>query len=886
VGPIGRDAELSLVADRLRDRRLVTLVGPGGIGKTTLARAAVARCATEFGEGARAVDLTRVDSAAAVKESLAAQLGYTSFRSLLDAPGDHSVLVLVDNCEHVVDAVADAIDALLDACQMPTVLATSRTALEVPGETLVPVGPLTLPPAGTADGPAVALFVERARDAGAEVEPGEVVAALCRRLDGVPLAIELAAARTRAMAPAEILDRLVAGLDVLDRPRRRGARRHQSLRAAIGWSYELLDEDERALFDRLAVFSGPFTADLAHAVVGDEGTTAADTQDMLDRLVGTSMVVADTTEAVTWYRELETLRAFAGERLDERGERRAVEARFVDHVVERAAGIITRGAATWSDDAFAELLGLYGNITAALRWCLAVEADPARAHLLTAVLWGVVHQAHTEEIGALAEQVLARWPDSRDPFRADATATAATCRSMLGDYAGAIALATAELPGAEASPYAPATLRRALGHAHRAAGEADTAAHWFADLATRSRALGLTALAVEADCARAHILADLGRAAEGLTLAEAAETEASAAGSVVAAVWAHAVQGSILLRTDPAEAAARATDALAAGRRLGYAAGISTNLRTLAMAALCHGDPAEAASRVLDLLDDLLGRGSTYELRMVFDTGSAVLAAAGDEEAAADLAATALALPVVSITASVRHELFPLDATGGTVVPARDAILLARRALAAVAGSSPPAAPVPASTSAPEAAGTAGADTRRGVLRPDGETWRVGFGDEVVTVRASKGLADIARLVAAAGREVHCLELIGSAVDEAGTGEVLDAAARRAYEDRIRELQADLDEAEAAHDTGRAERAQAEMDVLVDQLTEALGLGGRSRTGAGAAERARSTVTQRIRSTLKRLDAVHPRLARHLDASLHTGTYCSYAPEDPVDWEL
>src|ERR687898_532518 len=173
---VGREAELALVADRLADRRLVTLVGPGGIGKTALARAAVAHCAGRFPEGAHVVDLTRVDAAAAVPESLAAQLGYASFGALLDAPGDHAALVLVDNCEHVLDAVADAVDSLLEACEMPTVLATSRSALEVPGETLVPIGPLGLPPAGTSDAPAVRLFVARARDAGAALEADDAVA--------------------------------------------------------------------------------------------------------------------------------------------------------------------------------------------------------------------------------------------------------------------------------------------------------------------------------------------------------------------------------------------------------------------------------------------------------------------------------------------------------------------------------------------------------------------------------------------------------------------------------------------------------------------------------------------------------------------------------------
>src|SRR5690606_10938034 len=148
---IGRESELALVTRRLHDRRLVTLVGPGGIGKTALGRAALARCGADFGEGARTVDLTRVDSAAGVRESLAAQLGYASYGALLGAPGDHPVLILVDNCEHVIDAAAEVVDGLLDACEMPTILATSRIALDVPGEAVVPLGPLELPPQGAHD---------------------------------------------------------------------------------------------------------------------------------------------------------------------------------------------------------------------------------------------------------------------------------------------------------------------------------------------------------------------------------------------------------------------------------------------------------------------------------------------------------------------------------------------------------------------------------------------------------------------------------------------------------------------------------------------------------------------------------------------------------------
>jgi len=161
----------------------------------------------------------------------------------------------------------------------------------------------------------------------------------------------------------------------------------------------------------------------------------------------------------------------------------------------------------------------------------------------------------------------------------------------------------------------------------------------------------------------------------------------------------------------------------------------------------------------------------------------------------------------------------------------------------------------------------------------------VSLSDDVVTLRASKGLVDLAALIAEPGRERHCLELIGAGVDEDGTGPVLDDVARRAYEQRVRELQQDIDDADADHDTGRAERARVELDALVDQLTAALGLGGRARSTSSSAERARSAVTQRVRTALRRIDEAQPRLGRHLRASIRTGTFCSYQPEEPVHWE-
>ncbi len=874
----GREAELALVTERLRDRRLVTLIGPGGIGKTRLARAAVAAAEGSFAQGSLQVDLTRVSSAEAVRESLAAQLGYTSFGSMLDAPTEHPVLLLVDNCEHVVDAVAEALDELLEACLAPTVLATSRAALEVPGETVVPVGPLALPPAGIVDAPAVALFLARAADAGAVVEPDDAVAELCRRLDGVPRAIELAAARTRSMAPAEILERLAGGLDVLDRPRRRSARRHQSLRAAIGWSYELLDPDEQAFFEHLGVFAGPFTAELAHAVAARPGRDLATTQDLFDGLVAASMVVADTSGSTTRYRELETLRSFALARLEERGRRREVEVRLVDHVVDRVAQIVGLGTGTFSSTALNEMLDLYDNVASAIRWCLDHDDTPDRVALLAASLWLVVHHSHLDEIGELAEQVVARWGDVAHPMGPDVVATAATARYMRGEHASAVALATDALARVAGSPFAAVTLPRTLGQSRRAVGEAEESLDWFATSAAEARRIGISGLAVESDTARAQVLADRGRIDEALDLVRAACGEADADGSDVGVAWARAVEGSILLRVD----VDRAADVLAAaGERcdaLGYVAGSLGVRRSQALLGLLRDDLPAGATAALDLLEHILARGSTYGLRMVLDTAAPILARAGRPGPASDLAATALALPVMSITASVGHELVPLDPAGDTVLTVRDAILMTRAELGPIAAGETPVPAVPAPAPAE--------DTRAGTFRRQGDVWSVGLGGEVTTVKGTKGMEDLARLLARPGVEVHCLELVGAGVEEGSTGEVLDETARRAYEQRIRDLQAELDEADSHHDPVRSERAQVEMDALVDQLTAALGLAGRARRTGSTVERGRSTVTQRIRSTIRRVEAAHPRLGRHLRASVRTGTFCAYAPEDPVDWDL
>ena len=309
---LGRQSVLDDVARRLRESRLVTITGPGGIGKTTVADATARAEAHRYPLGTTRVDLTVVDDEREVSAAMAAQLGFGSFRALLDSPTDQPALIVVDNCEHVLEAAATAIDQLVDACASPTILATSRSPLGVPGESVAVLGPLDLPSIGGDEqgSPAVQLFLARAREAGAVIDDADLpaVARLCGLLDGVPLAIELAAARTRVLTPVELLDRL-GGLDTFRRSRTRGAARHRSLRDTIAWSYALLDADDQRNFDRWSVLTGPFTLEDAHAIGDDRDESA--TLDRLQRLVDDSLLATSSVAGVTHYRQLEVVRAYA-----------------------------------------------------------------------------------------------------------------------------------------------------------------------------------------------------------------------------------------------------------------------------------------------------------------------------------------------------------------------------------------------------------------------------------------------------------------------------------------------------------------------------------------------------------------------------------------------
>ncbi len=367
---VAPDGAVDGVATAFERSRCVTLTGPGGIGKTRLSLEAAARLDERFPDGTWFVELAGVADPALVERAVADTLGARErsgeplATSIHERIGDARLLVVLDNCEHLVDSAAAVASHLLRECPRAAVLATSREALAIPGETVVAVAPLSIPPdASSADAfsasPAVQLFLDRARAAAPAFAPtsGDLatIASICRRLDGLPLAIELAAARVRALGLNEVFSRLDDRFRLLAASERGRASRQRTLHAAIDWSVRSLAPAERLLLCRLAAFAGGATLDALEQVATDDedGESAVegpaigkrDVADLVDGLVAKSLVVADLERDPVRYRMFESIRAFSLEVLDEAGGRAAVEAR-IDTWVAALARECGRASAT------------------------------------------------------------------------------------------------------------------------------------------------------------------------------------------------------------------------------------------------------------------------------------------------------------------------------------------------------------------------------------------------------------------------------------------------------------------------------------------------------------------------------------------------------------
>ncbi|HMA37425.1 MAG TPA: tetratricopeptide repeat protein [Chloroflexia bacterium] len=657
---IGRAHELAALAGLIPDAagRVITLTGPGGTGKTRLALQAAAALLDTFADGIYFVPLASVYHPAMVVPTIAGVLGIAEVRhrplflSLTDYLAERQMLLVLDNFEQVL-AAARWVATLRAAAPNLRVLVTSRERLHLPGEQEFPVPPLPLPdpahlppPAVLAEIAAVALFVERARavrpDFALTAENAAAVAAICARLDGLPLALEVAAARSKLFTPTALLERL-EGRVTLRLGGGLGTPAHQqTLHGTIDWSYDLLRADEQILLRRLAVFAGGWTLEAAEAVTAGADLDDYRVRELLLGLVNKSLVVA---EEAAGYRFLELLRQYAAEKLDAAGETEALRRRHASYflaLAEEAAPALRSGA---QRAAVARLEGAHDNLRAALEWAL--TADAATTLRLVGSLWyfwglrGYWSEGHAWLLKGLQQ------PGAQAPTAARARALTGVVAldAELGNYADARAR------GAEAL-----AIWQALGDR---AGRARTQAWLAAALIFSGDGPGARLLLEESlaicrevgdpwGCAHALNILGLVRAAQGDSAAAcAAYEECLALFRQVGDQWATALPLAnfgrvVLFSGDPERAAALATAGLALAREVGNKGGIVRCCLVLAEVARRTGALARASAlyrEALTLEADLKNR---HNIEVLLEGLAAVAAGAGTGAAGAQQAARLL----------------------------------------------------------------------------------------------------------------------------------------------------------------------------------------------------------------------------------------------------
>jgi predicted ATPase/DNA-binding winged helix-turn-helix (wHTH) protein len=431
---IGRDETVASVTTQLRERRFVTIVGPGGIGKTTVALAVAETAGGGYRDGARFVDLSLVTDLRLVPGAFASALGLAvtsqnPIAGLAAALATRDMLVVLDNCEHVIEAAAALAEAIVRGAGGVHVLATSREPLRAAGERVYRLGPLDLPSTSTGHTaeeamrfPAVQLFVERASasDSGFEMDDADtaLVVDVCRRLDGIALAIELAAGRVDFFGLRGLAEHLDDRFRLLTQGRRTALPRHKTLGATVDWSYELLSAAEQRVFARLGTMAGSFSLDSAAAVAAGEGIDEADAIEAVASLVGKSMVAAEANRTAMSYRLLESMRVYALRRLADGGDLDRAARRHAEHFRALFAG----AAADWETEPTGQWLdawqGQIGNLRAALDWAFGPAGDTSIGIDLTVAavpLW--FQLSLIEECRERVETALGAVPGQLDPRR-------------------------------------------------------------------------------------------------------------------------------------------------------------------------------------------------------------------------------------------------------------------------------------------------------------------------------------------------------------------------------------------------------------------------------------------------------------------------------------
>jgi predicted ATPase/class 3 adenylate cyclase/DNA-binding SARP family transcriptional activator len=615
---VGRQVVVEQVIDALGSSRLVTITGPGGMGKTRLALETAHRHAGAFRDGAALCELGPVRDAGGVAFALAAAVGVrqlpdtTIEESLVEALAVRELLLVIDNCEHVLDGVVPPLERVLGRCPGVRVLATSRERLAAEGEAVVEIPPLDVPDEGAGPPSACEHQADAVRllcDRLAAIRPGfspdatqqTALMEIARRLDGLPLALELASARIATMGPLEVARRLDDPFALLTRGRRSAPDRHRTLRATVEWSYALLDETEQQAFERAAVFAGGFTLAAAEEVCSADGGPAGDDiADLISTLVDKSMIVVDDRGPTTRYRFLETLRQFGLDRLAESGRLAAVEEAHARYYVNLAweADPQLRGPA---EAEWVRLLEIeVPNLRAARMWAMRSGHRNLAAELSAALFWFTYERMHSEIVG---------WAEE---LADDDRALVGSHRVLVLAAAGAAAWRRGDLPRAQAlgerivTIAGEATIARygwhLLGVVAALQGRLDDAGHACGRMADLARRDGDHYHAAFASAVLALTQLYAGDESAAIATLGANRVEAVRSGAPSALAHNAYVMGEILTATEPEQALAHLdravalSDAVGADFIRGIARVSATSVRVR------HSDPATAASALLEVI--------------------------------------------------------------------------------------------------------------------------------------------------------------------------------------------------------------------------------------------------------------------------------------------
>ena len=658
---IGRESEVAELQTTLKAHRLVTLTGVGGVGKTRLATEVAARLADEFPDGVWFFELAAVTDPAAVPDAVAAVLGITQqpgktvSDSVAAALEGRVRLLVFDNCEHVCDAAADLIEAILAQSETVKILVTSREGLGVADEQLWPVPSLDV--GAGIDSAAVNLFVERAHSVAprfsmATTDEAEAVIEICRRLDGIPLAIELAASRMASMTASEVRDRLDQRFRLLVGSRR-GLARHQTLRHAVAWSYDLLDDAEKPLLDRCSVFAGGFDLQSACAVAGSDDVDDFAVLDLLDALVRKSLLVADRVAGRTRFSMLETIRQFAEEQLVASGAATETRAAHARYFAGREADVLALWDSPRQREAYDWFTVELANLRTAFRW--AADHDDLDTAATIATYAGFLgYLVSNHEPIAWAEELIEPARAVDHPRLAALYVMASLCYTT-GRIEAAVRYGdAAQTVLGSGRSEVPFRIQGLLGGVYVAIGQPERWVEWCrAQLACGRDAHALTRACLVV------ALTIVGSDEEAMAAAEGLIEAAEASRNPHALSFALLAHGFACRDADPVPA----LDALRRGLVIAQDSGNRATETHLAMVLARleaqHGDPLAALAYVTVAIRNYHDAGDTIYMRSPLAVLAALLDRLGRYESAATIAGFAVspltAAAVPEITTAITH---------------------------------------------------------------------------------------------------------------------------------------------------------------------------------------------------------------------------------------